>query len=40
MRRVAARRGDRGEWPLADELDAWFLAAAAGVNGSESLEGN
>lgn len=39
MRRVAARRGDRGEWPLADELDAWFLAAA-GVNGLEMLEGN
>lgn len=38
MRRVAARRGDRGEWPLADELDAWFLAAA-GVNGLELLEG-
>lgn len=38
MRRVAARRGDRGEWPLADELDAWF-SAAAGVNGLELLEG-
>lgn len=40
MRRVAARRGDRGEWPLADELDAWFFLAAAEVNGLEMLEGN